>query len=65
MSNNLDISLLLKIDKEKVIYYGIMNKKIVLKMQYVFIENIAVSTSYHIYIPKNYALDFKSLMCFE
>ena len=31
-----------KIDKEKVIYYGIMNKKIVLKMQYVFIENIAV-----------------------
>ena len=31
-----------KIDKEKVIYYGIIDKKIVLKMQYVFVENIAV-----------------------
>lgn len=30
-----------KIDKEKVLSYGIMDEKYVLKMQYVFIENIA------------------------
>ena len=31
-----------KIDKEKVISYDIIDKKLVLEMQYVFIENIAV-----------------------
>lgn len=31
-----------KIDKEKIISYDIIDKKLVLKMQYVFIENIAV-----------------------
>lgn len=31
-----------KIDKEKVLSYGIIDEKYVLKMQYVFIENIAI-----------------------
>ncbi|MGN1181569.1 MAG: sporulation protein YqfD, partial [Faecalibacillus sp.] len=31
-----------KIDKEKVISYDIIDKKLVLEMQYIFIENIAV-----------------------
>ena len=31
-----------KIDREKVLSYDIIEKKYVLKMQYVFIENIAI-----------------------